>query len=161
MNCALTIKKKHTHIHSITFTLDRTCCACFGSGWRVWDPLFRRHIRKSKFHHPWRCSLQSFHQHLHGRHTVCWHQHDCVSDLHSTGAAQIWSKNAVTRGCWKSTLLCYFANAQTTIGTNNVSDVLDIFLIVWCWKLVLNLNCPQLKFGSIYNVCTIDGFVFY
>jgi hypothetical protein len=41
--------------------------------------------------------------------------------------AQIWCKNALTRGFWNSTFLCYFANAQTTIGTNSFSHVLGVF----------------------------------
>jgi hypothetical protein len=26
---------------------------------------------------------------------------------------------------------------------------LDVFLIIWCLKLVLNVNFPQLKFGFL------------
>jgi len=154
---------KHNMLKTI-FTLDRTCRTCFRSGWRVWDPLprlslFRHHTRKPKFRHPWRCSLQSFHQHLHGRQALCADINTIVFLIftqparHKFGCnrmrSKIWSKNALSRDFLYSTFLCYLANAQTTIGTNNFSNVLEVFFVIWCLKLVLNVNCPELKFGSL------------
>jgi hypothetical protein len=116
--------------------------------------LFRHRSRKPKFHHSWRCSSKRFHQHLHGR------QSTIISTIlfliltqqarHKAGCkrmrAQIWSKNALTRGFLKFWLPLQLHERSNDDCNELLSKRFGCFHFLTL-KVALNVVCPQLKFG--------------
>ena len=158
--------------NSIAFTLDRICRVCFGSGWRVWDPLSRLGfcfdiialnpslITRDDVLYKFFISICTI-----GK--LCTDIDPAVFLIfnqpvrHKFGCnrmrAQIWSKSALNTWFFLNiTFLCYFSNAQTTMEriTFQTFCMFSSVFVVWSpsWTVII-LNWSL----ALFNPLTPNG----
>jgi len=156
MNYDLIIKKQRKHHFHIGLNL-----MCFFLGM---SDIFETQckdwtfVSTSQSHHHWRCSLKSFHQHLHCRQALYWHQLDSVSDLQSAGRAQIWLQHDACQNFQCESHDTWFLKFQfppllhewsKNEWNLSPSELFGRFLHFFMLMVVLNVHCPQLKFGPL------------